>query len=384
MNSFGLYVHIPYCLAKCPYCDFNSYATSFNEETYVAALINELTWYSKDSNWKNRKIQTIFFGGGTPSLFSSVAIKKIITKCNELFGITSKAEVTLEANPGSIYEELAIEKLRDFLCAGVNRISMGAQSFSNKKLKQLGRIHQAEDTRKAVGNIKKAGFKNFNLDLMFGVLGEEISDWQFDLESVIELNPEHISAYSLTIEPGTEFGKLSSKGKILTADEDTVAEMYCLTQNLLKKNGYEQYEISNYAKQNRQCQHNLNYWNNTDYLGVGAGAHSYHSIGKDSAGTRWSNIPGPIQYIKRANEQGDSKQRKETITKELAEIEFFSLGLRTIYGINFDDTFNKRYQPLINNLSSQSLISVTDNTITLTPSGFLQADGIIEAFVTFN
>ena len=394
-SDIGLYIHIPYCIKKCPYCDFNSYGvgerpgpTELPEDSYLNALIAELEYYSKLPAWHQRQVRTIFFGGGTPSLFSVQAIERVLQTINRLFPVHAELETTLEANPSTIFEELGRDKLQGFRSVGVNRISMGVQSFNAEKLKFLGRIHTAETLPAAISNIKAAGFANFNLDLIFGVNNESLDIWRNDLQSVLSANPTHISCYCLTIEPGTEFGRLKAEGSLPLLEDDIQAEMFTITQDLLTGAGYSQYEISNYSKPTLECQHNLGYWSGRDYLGIGAGAHSFSKVSEKSKwGTRWSNIPGPSQYIARANAIADCSQRREELTEELAELEFFFLGLRLKAGVNradyesrFGVTIDSRYSEKIKELTSQGLILENENKIQLSAKGFLFADTVFSAF----
>jgi oxygen-independent coproporphyrinogen-3 oxidase len=297
--SLGIYIHLPYCVKKCPYCDFNSYALkngsksieTDTETVYIDATCQELKQYSETIT---ANCHSIFIGGGTPSLFSPGSIEKLITTCDSYFPLLKEAEVSLECNPGTVFETLGKNKLSAFRQSGVNRISVGAQSFSAKKLQQLGRIHSPEDTQSAVKNILSAGFENFNLDLMFGISGENQEQWQNDLTIAANLNPQHISAYALTIEPGTEFYRRERSGEKVTVEDDTSGRFYELSKEILATHGYNRYEISNYAKDAHECQHNLGYWQRKDYLGIGAGAHGF--TGEQSLGPwgfRWWNIPGP-------------------------------------------------------------------------------------------
>nr|MBP9838114.1 radical SAM family heme chaperone HemW [Pseudomonadota bacterium] len=314
-NSIGIYIHIPYCILKCPYCDFNSYTVgkeknAFPEEAYTKSLLSELTFQLNNPAWQERECHSVFFGGGTPSLFSPASIDSLISAIKRNFRLTTDAEITLEANPGTLQEELIVEKLAGFREAGVNRISMGAQSFNPEKLKFLGRIHSPEESLNAVKNIKASGFKNFNLDLIYAVNNESREEWESDLRQAIALEPNHISAYCLTIEPGTEFGKKHKKGLLKVLDEEVQAKMYEQTLKTLEVNSYYQYEVSNFSKTSHQCRHNLTYWNWSDYLGLGAGAHSFLKSYNNSniLAKRWSNIPGPNDYIQRANEIGNCQQ----------------------------------------------------------------------------
>lgn len=390
MNSFGLYLHIPYCIKKCPYCDFNSYAVNPQEnkaeERYTAALISELENYSQDAVWNNRKIHSIFFGGGTPSLFSPNSIKRIINSAKSNFSFLENIEITLEANPGTIQEELGEKKLLEFRNSGINRISMGVQGFNEEKLKFLGRLHSKEDVVAAVENIKKSGFDNFNLDLIFGVAEETLDSWQNDLEKIISLKPKHISAYCLTIESGTDFGKLQKKGQLRLLEEDIQAKMFELTQSILLKSNYQQYEISNYSLENFECQHNLGYWKGLDYLGLGAGAHSYYKefASDKNYGKRWKNIPHPEDYIKRANTK-QAAQNTEEIDIEKARLEYLFLAFRTKLGFDLDfyrKEFKQNSILVLDKLSKDNLIEQkSENIFIPTNKGLLFVDEILKELV---
>lgn len=398
MNSFGLYIHIPYCIKKCPYCDFNSYGVGrvdlksdeiMPEEKYTQALITELQHYAKNPSWNKRPLHSIFFGGGTPSLFSANSIRKIIKIAKENFSFKENIEITLEANPGTIQEKLGTNKLKYFKNAGINRISMGVQGFNENKLKFLGRLHSKEDVVSAVTNIKDAGFENFNLDLIFGVAEETLVDWKNDLEKIIELNPKHISCYCLTIEAGTEFGKLQKKGKLKVLEDDLQAKMFELTQLTLTKAGYLQYEISNYAKAGGECLHNLGYWQGLDYLGLGAGAHSYLQIKNqvEIFGKRWRNLPGPEDYISKVISKGHASHNEEELDQEKARLEYLFLAFRTKLGFDlnyYQEKFavKNEISSILQKLSEQKLIKQTpQNLYVPTDKGLLFVDEILKELV---
>jgi len=265
LPPLSLYIHLPWCVKKCPYCDFNSHTfeSSLPEVEYVNALIEDLE-YQLPSIW-GRRIVSVFIGGGTPSLFSVESIQKIISTVRSHLNCLPNMEVTMEANPGTVEQE----KFNGFYAAGINRLSIGVQSFDNEKLQALGRIHTAGEARNAVAVARKAGFKNINLDLMFGLPGQSVEQGLSDLQQSIDLKPQHISWYQLTIEPNTFFYSHPP----LTPDDESVWELQQQGQKLLAEAGYHQYEISAYATTAHQCAHNLNYWRFGDYLALGAGAH---------------------------------------------------------------------------------------------------------------
>jgi len=261
----SLYVHFPWCVRKCPYCDFNSYTlkTELPESTYVDALLADLDSQAQEIG--ARPLISIFLGGGTPSLFSAGAIRKVLDRARLRFGFVDEIEVTLEANPGAIERG----KFADFRDAGVNRVSLGAQTFDSRRLRALGRIHSPDETRRAAAELHAAGLENFNLDLMYALPEQDVQGALEDLEAALALSPAHISHYQLTLEPGTVF---AGDPPQLPSDDDA-AEMLDVCQQRLTAAGFDQYEISAYGKKYRQCRHNRNYWLFGDYVGIGAGAH---------------------------------------------------------------------------------------------------------------
>ena len=389
-QPIGIYVHIPYCIKKCPYCDFNSYTTgnsSIPESEYTNALIKELEFYVGELSLLSKPCKSIFFGGGTPSLFSPESFSLIIEQINKFFLLSKNTEITIEANPGSIHEDLGKEKLKSFRNAGINRLSMGVQSFSNEKLKFLGRVHTAEDTCNAIENVIEAGFDNFNLDLMFAVGTEKLHGWSFDLEKAASFNPTHISAYGLTIEPGTEFGTLAKRKALTLCKDSAQADMYKFTQTFLEERGYKQYEISNYAKHGFECRHNLGYWLGSNYLGLGAGACGFYKKDTTTPGIRWTNIKNPQKYISTATRDGAAHQEKEVLSLEQAKLETLLLRLRTTYGLDIEDynsafgeEFFTKHEQTLSKLKNQKLIEIEDDTISLTKEGFLFADYVITSF----
>src|SRR5579863_6333984 len=273
--SFSLYIHIPWCQSKCPYCDFNSHAAAvWPEDEYVRALIAEMERRAEDPTWRGERLRTIFFGGGTPSLFDPRSIGRILESAERHFGFEPGLEITLEANPGTVDPA----KLAGMRAAGVNRISFGAQSFNPATLKFLGRIHSADETRAAATMAHRAGFERINLDLIFAVPGQTVADVLFDIASVAALEPDHISAYNLTFEEGTAFFTDLKRGRIKQLANDEQAAMYQTVREEIPRRGYAMYEISNYAPPGHEARHNLTYWRGQTYLGIDAGAHSYARV----------------------------------------------------------------------------------------------------------
>ena len=285
-EPFSLYVHIPYCVSKCPYCDFNSHvAARIPEEEYTRTLLRELRHYSASEAWANRSVKTIFFGGGTPSTFQGTSIAAILDEAAGLFPFDERMEITLEANPGAV----DASRFRDYRRCGVNRISVGAQTFDADLLRFLGRVHSADETRQALNSIREAGFDNFSLDLIYGIPGQTVDGVSRDLSQALACEPPHLSAYNLTIEEGTPFHARYRQGLLKPLDEEVEIEMAERVQHALVRAGLERYEISNYARPGLESRHNVNYWEGGDYLGIGAGAHSHHRKPEDPLGERWQN-----------------------------------------------------------------------------------------------
>jgi len=381
--GFSLYAHIPYCQAKCPYCDFNSHAASgWPEDDYTRALIAEMNHRAQQAPFKGSSLSTIFFGGGTPSLFQPSSIGKTLEAASKAFGIERDAEITLEANPGTVDQE----KLRGFRAAGVNRMSFGAQSFNNATLKFLGRIHNADETREAARMAHHAGFERLNLDLIFAVPGQTRSHVLRDIAEAAALAPDHISAYNLTFEEGTVFFTEMRHGRIRQLESDVQAEMYAAVREELPRRGYGMYEISNYAQPGGECRHNLTYWHNETYLGLGAGAHNFARDG--GGGRRWWNERNPARYIALATETGIAETGSETVEPRTSMAEFVFLNLRLRegfaladfnlrFGAGFDDIFGSRTALLFEG----GLLENLAGRIRLTDRGLELADSVFAEFV---
>jgi oxygen-independent coproporphyrinogen-3 oxidase len=381
--GFSLYAHIPYCQAKCPYCDFNSHAASeWPEDAYTRALIAELRHRAEQAPFKGQSISTIFFGGGTPSLFKPASIGAVLEAAEESFGIEGDAEITLEANPGTVDQE----KLSGFRSAGVNRLSFGAQSFNDATLKFLGRIHSAEQTREAAKMAHRAGFERLNLDLIFAVPGQTTADVMHDIAEASALEPDHISAYNLTFEEGTVFFTEMRRGRIRPLESDEQADMYNAVRTELPHRGYGMYEISNYARPGRECRHNLTYWRGETYLGIGAGAHSFARTG--AGGRRWWNERAPARYVALATETGIAENGSEIVEPRSAMGEFVFLNLRlrdgfaledfaARFGTGFDDVFGSRTARLFEG----GLLENRGARIRLSDRGLELADSIFAEFV---
>jgi oxygen-independent coproporphyrinogen-3 oxidase len=381
--SFSLYVHIPWCQSKCPYCDFNSHAAaSWPEADYTCALISELENRAITSSYSGQRIRTVFFGGGTPSLFDPKSIGEIIDAADRVCGIEADAEITLEANPGTV--DLA--KLAGMRAAGVNRISFGAQSFNAATLRFLGRIHSADETRAAAKMAHRAGFDRLNLDLIFAVPGQTVTDVLFDIESVVALEPDHISAYNLTFEEGTAFFTDLKRGRIKQLATDEQAAMYQAVREEIPRRGYAMYEISNYAALGHEARHNLTYWRGQTYLGIGAGAHSYAGDGR--GGRRWWNEKLPARYIAAIEERANAEAGAETIDEATAQSEFVFLNLRLREGFalaDFHQRFGRNFECIFGGIATplfnDGLLSLESGRIKLTDRGLEMADSVFAEFV---
>jgi oxygen-independent coproporphyrinogen-3 oxidase len=384
-KPFSLYIHIPYCLSKCPYCDFNSHVVSqIPDGDYTDALIRELDHYASEANWQGRTVQSIFFGGGTPSTFTPSSIGAILKRAFFSFPTESNCEITLEANPGTV----DYGYFSGYRAAGVNRISVGIQSFQPRLLKFLGRVHTAEEGRKALKVVARAGFDNFSFDLIFANPGQTLKELEDDLDAALEYRSPHMSAYNLTFEEGTPFHHEYRCGRMTTLTEDQEIAMAELIENKLGTAGLKRYEISNYALSDRHSRHNVNYWQLGDYLGVGAGAHSYLQIDTDSIfARRWSNEKNPGRYMSRINESGNAISDRENIDRDKAAGEFLFLGLRMTSGVS-RDAFRSilgrspvDFYPKIKTWREAELMEEKNGMLRLTAKGLLLANSIFVEFV---
>ena len=316
LPPLSLYIHIPWCVRKCPYCDFNSHEArgTAPEDDYIAALIADLE-SALPLIW-GRKIYTVFFGGGTPSVFSAAGIEQIITAVRARLPLSVDAEITLEANPGTF----EAEKFRAYRAAGVNRLSIGVQSFNATHLKALGRIHNDDEARRAI-DIARANFDNFNLDLMYGLPGQSVDEARADIKAALAVAPPHLSVYHLTLEPNTYFHRYPPA----LPDDDIAAEMQENVEGMLATAGYRHYETSAFAQPGRQSRHNMNYWTFGDYLGIGAGAHSKISFPERML--RQARYKQPQQYMESAA-SGNSVQESHEIGGDEVGFEFMMNALR--------------------------------------------------------
>lgn len=353
LQTVSLYLHVPFCHTRCHYCDFNTYAGILPlREPYVRALLSEIVLAGEEARLpddKPRRARTIFFGGGTPSLLSVEQVTRLLDGCRSSFALEEDAEVSLEANPGT----LSGEQLRGLRAAGVNRLSMGAQSFDAGLLKTLGRIHSPEEIVQAVQYARQAGFTSINLDFMFGLPNQTMRHWQETLDQALKLRPEHLSLYSLIIEEGTPFFTWTHEGRITPGDEDLCADMYEYAEERLRNEGYENYEISNWSLPGHQCRHNLTYWRNLPYIGMGAGAHSFF------AGKRFSDVLDPQEYIRRLKdgEWPIAESAEVSRSQEMSETAF--LGLRTAVGLHLP-AFAQRFGESFDDFVGERLRTVEE------------------------
>lgn len=329
-GGMELYLHMPFCVRKCAYCDFLSFPSGAEtQRMYAKRLMKDIDVMGK--RYGEIPVETIFIGGGTPSVPDSGLIVEIMEHVRHAFHVADGAEISMEANPGTVTRE----KLTDYRKAGINRLSFGLQSANDRELKLLGRIHTWAEFLESFTLARECGFANLNIDLMSALPGQNCESWKETLSRVTDLDPEHISAYSLIIEEGTPFGERygSEEGRKLLPDEDSEREMYHETKRFLKDCGYERYEISNYAKPGRECRHNIGYWTGVPYLGLGLGASSYLD------GCRFTVNPDMKQYLE---EKPGMFADIEKLTKKDMEEEFFYVGLRMTAGVSLSE-FERRF-----------------------------------------
>jgi len=365
-KPFSLYVHVPYCSKRCGYCDFNTYTPSeLDREDQIESWLNSAV---KEIELTRRvlkeelTIDTIFFGGGTPSLLDSNTVDNFIQSVKSNFKLKPGLEITIEANPDSITEE----KSQRWLNSGINRVSIGMQSSTKEVLKKLDRTHNPDNVSHSVDILKKSGFDNFSLDLIYGTPGESLNDWENSLKDAIALNPPHISAYSLVIEPGTKMGAQLNRGEIRQVNDDEAADKYQLADEMLNKNNYSWYEISNWAKKDKECKHNLNYWLGNNWWGIGPGAHSHVN------GVRWWNHKLPKVWRELLEKQNSPALAREVLSEDQIRSEQIMLLSRLRTGLGNQELDENR----IENLIANQLATLDTNKIVLTLKGRLLADEV--------
>ncbi len=397
MLNIALYIHIPFCLKRCRYCDFNTYAgLSTLIEAYVASVRAEMTLWA--ARYPMLQAKTLFFGGGTPSILSPTYIANMVADAREQFALPSDAEVTLEANPGTV-DEAILGALRN---AGVNRLSLGVQTSHAAELKLLGRSHTWTEAVQATKAARHAGFDNLNLDFIYGLPGQTLAQWQNTLTRALTLSPTHLSLYALTLEPGVPLAIAVEAGDLPKPDPDLMADMYAAASEDLHAAGFWQYEISNWALGDVPppelwslppdgtsesigawiCQHNLAYWRNTPWLGVGAGAHSW------LMGHRWYNILHPRNYIQAVHRGKIPRAESEAITPDLEQAETMMMGLRLAEGVSetsFQARFNSslalQYGDTLATLRTIGLLTQDNGRVRLSTQGRLLGNQVFGAFL---
>ncbi len=365
-NELELYIHIPFCVRKCSYCDFLSApAPEETQRAYVERLLEEIR--GAEGLAGQYEVSTIFFGGGTPSILPGEALVEILRALRDVFTVRRNAEITVEANPGTVDSK----KLRLYRQSGVNRLSLGLQSADDGELRELGRIHTWEEFLGSYQMAREAGFWNINVDLMSALPGQTVLSWQRTLEKVLALEPgpEHLSAYSLMLEEGTPFFDRYAEHRELLPSEDEERQMYYDTERILREHGYRRYEISNYAREGYECRHNLGYWSRTEYLGFGLGAASL--IGN----VRISNQCGLSEYLK-----GNFRGSREELTEQDIREEFFILGLRKMEGVD-PGGYKEHYGKLLERLEEQKLLAWKDGRVVLTDRGIDVSNYVLAQFL---
>ena len=374
-EGLGLYVHIPFCPQKCPYCDYVAGRFDLSARLgYLWALEREI----RTSSCGGRSVNTVYFGGGTPSELSFHQLEVLVGAVQETFVTTNAGEWSIECNPETVTSELLDGMSR----LGFDRISLGVQSFQNRYLQLLGRTHTAEDSRKSYRLVRAAGFENVNLDLLFALPGQSLDHWKLDLDEALALNPEHLSLYGLTIEEGTEFGERCSRGELEEIDREGTADMYETALDLTREGGFDQYELSSFARPGRECLHNLRYWNYSPYLGFGLGAASFLD------GTRWTNTAVLGDYLRSAPNGEVSRTTEERLEGREALGEELMLGLHTQAGVSLGSLSLRHgcdvveeYADSFQLLTGQGLIEIKGDHARLTRKGKLVAAEVCAEFL---
>lgn len=376
-KDLGLYIHIPFCVKKCEYCDFLSWNAGEEErQQYVAALLSEIESYREFA--KGYRVSTIFIGGGTPSVLLPKQMEDILQKIYEIFELERRPEITVEVNPGTVDEK----KLQCYKENGVNRLSMGLQSVKDEKLRLLGRIHTYQEFVESYELARKAGFDNISIDLISSVPGQTLQEWKEELETAAAQNPEHISVYQLIIEEGTPFYEKYAEHPELLPDEETSREIYLWTGKFLKEAGYEQYEISNYAKPGKESRHNLKYWERGDYLGLGLGAASM------VRNIRMSNTKDMRTYLERCDKPKTMREDVQFLEEPRQMEEFMFLGLRKTRGVSkkeFKRIFGREmdmvYEKALHKCLENGMLLAHKDRIFLSEGGTLLSNMVLSEFL---
>ncbi|HKS11214.1 MAG TPA: radical SAM family heme chaperone HemW [Pyrinomonadaceae bacterium] len=367
MTQAGLYIHIPFCRSRCSYCDF---ATGLYETTLAERYVNALVREIHSSEITRASIDTIYFGGGTPSLLDPSQLDRILLALHKQFDVDPASEINLEINPGSI----TVDKLRDFRSLGINRASFGAQTFDDRELAKLGRSHSAADARRTFHDLRAAGFDNVSFDLIAGLPGQTLDGWQRNVDEALKLQPEHLSFYLLEVHSGTPLAQHIQRGLQPVPDEDLAAVMYEWMLERAATAGYEHYEISNLCRPGFQSQHNTKYWIGAPYFGFGCSAHSY-----DGSTQRWSNRRDVFEYVRLVEKGFSAINEKQILTESDVKAESLFLGLRLMRGVRAD--LCKDYETDVEKFREAGLLELDGDFIKLTRSGALLSNEVFSAFV---
>lgn len=364
----GCYIHIPFCAQKCSYCDFHFSTDHSYQDEMVEALCRELELRS--GSWKTELFETIYFGGGTPSILTETQLERLIQQVRNYYAVSEKVEITLECNP----DDCSVEKLERWKELGVTRLSMGIQSFDEEQLRWMNRSHTAIESKNAVLNAKKVGFDELSLDLIYGLPNLGLDEWKKQISEITALNPEHISAYCLTVEDKTALSKWVAEGKIAISNVDQQSEQFELLVSELKKAGYEQYEISNFARNEHYSKHNTSYWKGIKYVGIGPSAHGYNQV------ERYWNKPNNRIYMAELA-KGTLPETIEVLSAQDRFNEALMIGLRTKWGVVKKDLFalmqpDAAWFQLVKEYEQEKMLVETDEFLILTESGRLLADAI--------
>jgi len=375
----GIYLHIPFCGRKCPYCDFNTYTGMEHRiPRYMDALRGELKLRTAALGSSPGAMQSVYFGGGTPSLLPAAQVEQTLAEIDRCCGLDESTEVTLEANPGTV----DLETLCAYRSAGINRLSIGCQSFRPEQLVALGRDHSVEDTLQVIEDAGTAGFQRINIDLMYGVSGQSLQHWSDDLATGLGTGAGHLSLYNLTIEAGTTFGRLHEAGKLPLPDEELLRDMYLLALSETQQHGLARYEVSNFARQGERCVHNRLYWLGQGWLGLGAGAHGFlPGSGEPHYGRRWWGLRSPVAYIEAVEAGHLPEEGAEELDRQQAITEQLLLSLRTTEGLDrvrFRQRFGFDAADAVGELEATGVLGVTDSRIRITEQSVIITDSLIE------
>jgi oxygen-independent coproporphyrinogen-3 oxidase len=374
LGPLGLYIHIPYCASRCHYCDFNTYRfDAVQVEQYLKALAQEIDLRAAMEALQGRRLCSVFFGGGTPSILEASQIVRILDRCRAAFAFEDGVEISLEANPGTV----DVPKLRALREGGIDRLSFGAQAVQDGLLRRIGRAHDAREAEQAFWMAREAGFNNVNLDLMFGLPGQRLEDWAESLGWAVRLSPEHVSTYGLILEEGTRLYQEHRMGALELPDEEMEAAMYQMALDRLTDAGFEQYEISNFARPGFLCRHNLVYWEHQEYLGLGAGAYSFVD------GQRCFNELLPANYVRGIRERGTAVAGGEKVSPEMLRSERLMLGLRLRGGLDvrtFTDILGIEHlaaSDRVVRLLDEGFLDLKEGRVLITERGLLVANELI-------